>query len=161
MAGQITVEGAGPGVVAIQRLNLGFSAAAIAAGWALVSPLFASSVALGAAVEFWNFRALHRGALRLFSGMATGGGLAMAGFGLRFVFLALAIALALHGGAHPGGLALGMSMIVPATLVGAWMVRPRDTAPSHVPVPPPDDPGWDRWNAWRAAEREDDPEEDR
>jgi hypothetical protein len=161
MAGRVTVEGAGPGVAAIQRLNLGFSAAAVAAGWALVSPVFASSVALGAAVELWNFRALHRGALRLFSGMATGSGLAAAGFGLRFLFLALAIALALRSGAHPIGLALGLSMIVPATLIGAWIARPRGLAASDLAVPPPDDPSWDRWNAWRAAEREEDPEEDR
>lgn len=159
MAGQMTVEGAGPGVVAIQRLNIGLSAAAVAAGWALVSPLFASSVALGAAVEVWNFRALHRGALRLFSGV-SGGGFAAAGFGLRFLLLGVAIAFALRAGAHPVGLALGISMIVPATLIGAWLARPRVTA-SDVAVPPPDDPSWDRWSVWRAAEREADPEEDR
>jgi len=160
MAGGVTWDGAGPGVVAIQRLNLGLSAAAVAAGWALVSPLFASSVALGAAVEIWNFRGLHRGALQLFSGVSAGG-FAAAGFGLRFLFLAVAIGFGLHAGAHPVGLALGVSMIVPATLIGAWIARPRGLGSSDVPVPPPDDPSWDRWSVWRVAEREADAEEDR
>ena len=43
-----------------ERLNMGISAGAIAASLAVTTPLFASSLALGAAMEAVNFRFLHR-----------------------------------------------------------------------------------------------------
>jgi hypothetical protein len=43
---------------AVLGISLVFSAGAAAASWALVSPRFAGSLALGAALEALNFRAL-------------------------------------------------------------------------------------------------------
>lgn len=139
----------------MERLNFGISAGAVAASWALASPAFAVSLALGAAIEAVNFRALREASARLFAGdLAMGKAWAM-GFGLRFAFLAVAISLALGGGAHPVGLVIGLSTTIPAVVLGAWLRRPpilRDL--ESVPAPPPDDPSWDAWNPWLARERE-------
>ena len=78
--------------------------------------------------------------------------------GLRFVLLGAGVGLALYVGAHPVGLVIGLSLIVPATLIAAWMARP-EPAPA-TPAPPPDDPSWDDWNPWLARVREPDDEED-
>jgi hypothetical protein len=140
----------------VERLNLGISAGAVAAGLALASVPFAASLALGAALEALNFRVLHGAAERLFAGDLAMGRAWAVGFGARFVMLAVAIGYALHAGAHPIGLTLGLSTIVPAVVAGAWLQRPpvREAEPG----PPPDDPSWDLWNPWLA--REDAPRED-
>ena len=52
----------------IERWNLTLCAGAIAAGLALVSPLFAWSLAFGAALEAVNFRGLRGSAQALFAG---------------------------------------------------------------------------------------------
>ena len=52
--------------------NLAFSAGACAAGWALVSPLFAGSLALGAALEVMNFRAMFGFSERALLGRGNG-----------------------------------------------------------------------------------------
>jgi hypothetical protein len=78
-------------------------------------------------------------------------------FGLRFALLAAAVGLALYLGAHPVGLLIGLSLIVPSVVIAAWMARP-EPAPA-TPAPSPDDPSWDEWNPWLARERE--AEEDR
>ena len=74
----------------VERWNLGLSAGAVAASWALMTPHFATSVAAGAFIEAINLGAIHRAARRLFAGelMTAGwvGGLAM-----RFVLLGAAI----------------------------------------------------------------------
>jgi hypothetical protein len=68
------------------------------------------------------------------------------------VLLAAAIALALRAGAHPVGLVLGLSTMVPAVIGGAWRTRPPIGNPE--PGPAPDDPSWDAWNPWLARERD-------
>jgi hypothetical protein len=142
---------------AVMRWNLAFCAGTLAASWAFVSPRFAGSVALGALLETVNFRALwsHSAAVL---GTGRPGALAVAGFGLRFVLLAGVLFVALRAGAHPVGLVLGLSIIVPSVLVAGWQARPQPGPPT--PVPPPDDPSWDEWNPWLAREREAEEEED-
>jgi hypothetical protein len=137
--------------------SLALSAGATAAGWALVSPRFAGSLALGAALEALNFRALFRHwRAALFGGRA---GLAAFGsFGLRFVVLGGLVWAALAFGAHPVGLLLGLSLVVPAVLFAAWRVRPApDPSASALAA---DDPSWNAWNPWLARERDPDEDED-
>ena len=142
----------------VQGLNLGLSAGAVAVSWMLLSPLFAASLAAGAALEAANFRSLRRSCQAIFQSGVTGSGAAASAFGLRFVLLAAAVGLALYVGAHPVGLVIGLSLIVPSAIIAAWMARP-ELAPA-TPAPPPDDPSWEEWNPWLARERERDDEED-
>lgn len=145
------------GLDTAERLSFTLSAAAVAASLALGSALFAASVALGAAIEAANYRALRRACERLFSGEIAGGRAWGAGYALRFVFVGAAMGLALYAGAHPVGLVLGLSMIVPAVVVSALRARIPE-APATA-VPPPDDASWEDWNPWLAREREQ-PDED-
>jgi len=135
----------------VERLNLTLSAGAVAASLAVASPQFATGLALGAAIESINFRVLRNASLRMFNGDLAVGRAWIAGFGLRFVALAVAISFALRSGAHPVGLVLGLSLIVPAVIAAAWRERPAIGSPE--PGPPPDDPSWDSWDAWLARER--------
>jgi hypothetical protein len=148
----------------MESLNFGISAGAVAAGFALASPMFAASLAFGAAIEAANFRALRGAATRMFSGDLVAGREApgppdlqfgkmwAAGFGLRFGFLAVAISLALGAGAHPVGLVIGLSTTIPAVVIGAILQRPPIVETG--PAPPPDDASWDEWNPWLARERD-------
>ena len=129
------------------------SAGAAAAGYALVSPSFAAGLAAGAAIEAASFRHLLRSGRQLFSGQ-TGG----SGFGARFAFLGIAMAVALWAGAHPIGLAVGLSLIVPLVVLEAWRTRPPIVP--DAPALPPDDPSWDRWNPWLARESQEDEGDD-
>ena len=133
-----------------QRTNLKISAGAIAASLAFASPLFALSLAVGAAFGAANFHGLRASAELLFDGVLTGRRGFTAGFGLRFVLLAVGIGAALAVGALPVGLVIGLSTIIPATLIEAWRARPLvDAAATGLA---PDDPAWDRWNPWLARE---------
>jgi hypothetical protein len=136
----------------MERLNFGISAGAVAAGFALASPAFATSLALGAGIEALNFRALRAGAAQLFAGNLIAGKAWAMGFGIRFAFLAVAISLALNAGAHPVGLVMGLSTTIPAVLIGAWLQRP--PVDPDAPALAPDDPSWDAWNPWLAREVE-------
>ncbi len=140
----------------VLRWNLAFSAGATAAGFALVSPRFGGSVALGALLETVNFRALWRFAERFFGLPGAPGGAAVGAFGVRFVLLAVVLYVALDRGADPIGLVVGLSMLLPAVVLAAWQARPADAPVTE--APPPDDPSWDDWNPWLARER--DPDED-
>lgn len=122
--------------------------------------LFATSLALGAALEAFNYGALHRSARALFGGAIQGGGPWVAVFAMRFVFLSVGIILSMQAGADPVGLVIGLSLAMPATLIMAWINRPRVTDPETLPALDADDPEWDRWSVWRvrelpAAEEED------
>lgn len=136
----------------MESLNFGISASAVAAGFAFASPVFAISLAFGAAIEAANFRALRSAANRMFAGDLAMGRMWAAGFGLRFGFLAIAISLALNAGAHPVGLVIGLSTTIPAVVLGAIYMRPPVLETG--PAPPPDDPSWDAWNPWLARERD-------
>ena len=143
----------------VQRYNLLMSAGAVAASLALASPRFAGSLALGAVLETANFRVLWQFSQRVIFAAGAGPGPAMAAFSVRFVLLGFVVWLALDAGAHPIGLLLGLSLIVPAILLAAWRHRPAVEAPAA--GPPPDDPSWDEWNPWLAQERDPDDEEER
>jgi hypothetical protein len=134
----------------IMRWNLTFSLAAAAAALALVSPLFALSLAIGAAIEAINFRGLHASAVALFGGELPGGRRWAAGFGLRFALLGAVVGVALYAGAHPVGLVIGLSLIMPAAVIEAWRHRPPPD--ESAPALAPDDEEWERWNPWLASE---------
>lgn len=133
----------------MERLSLGLSAGAVAVGFAAISPAFAASCALGAALEAVNFRALRASAARLLSGELQGGGLWTALLGMRLFMLFVSMAVALAAGAHPIGLLVGVSMIVPAALIVAWRVRP--PVDPTAPALPADDPEWETFSVWRGG----------
>jgi hypothetical protein len=135
----------------IERTNLKLSAGAAALSLAVATPAFAVSLLAGAALESLNFRGLRRSAVAFLGGELPGGGGFRALAGLRLLLLAVGIALALGLGAHPVGLVIGLSLIMPAAIIEAWRHRP----PVRLDAPglPADDPAWDRWDAWLARER--------
>ncbi len=138
----------------VERLNLALCAGAVAASLPLVSAGFALSVAAGALLEAVNFRGLFRAGKSFFAGRSSGW---TAGWALRFAFLAAGIGVALYAGAHPVGLVVGLSLIMPAALIEAWQNRP--PIEEDAPALAPDDPSWDSWNPWLARERDDDEDE--
>jgi hypothetical protein len=135
--------------------NLAFSAAAVLAGWWLVSLPFATGVFVGSALEVANFRALWTTAERTFG---AGAGAAVGGFALRFVLLGVAIALAIGAGIHAAGLLVGLSLMVPAIAIAALRARP--PIEPDLPALPPDHPDWDRYNVWLARERRSDEDDE-
>ena len=100
----------------IERLNLALSAGATAASWWLVSPVFALSLGFGALLEAVNFRGLHQQAQLLFWGEIRSGGGWTGLYALRFGLLVIGIGGGLALGAHPVGLVIGLSLIMPTTI---------------------------------------------
>ncbi len=141
-----------------ERLNLQLIAGALAASLALRPGVFAASLAVGAAIEVVNYRALRRYAALFLSGQMGGARAWTGAYALRFAFVAIAMALALGLGAHPVGLILGLSTILPAAVISAWRA-PIPALPVAEP-PAPDDPSWDEWNPWLARERTADADEE-
>jgi hypothetical protein len=142
----------------IERLNLTLSASAVAASFVLVSPLFALSLAVGAALEAFNFRGLRNQAQFLFWGQIKSGGGWTGIYALRFSILVIGIGAALYFGADPIGLVIGLSLIMPAAIIEAWRSRP--AVDPNAPALAQDDPAWDRWNPWLARESAEIEEED-
>jgi hypothetical protein len=138
----------------MERLNMGLSAGAIAASFAVATPHFATSLACGAAIEALNFRFLYRSAQALFGGELANQNMWLAVFGLRFGLLAAGIIAAMVVGADPLGLVLGLSLVMPAAVISAVWNRP--PVLDHPPTSPlaPEDPSWERYSIWRAAEVE-------
>ena len=136
----------------IERTNLKLSAGAAALSLAIAPPAFAVSLLAGAALESVNFRGLRRSALAFFGGDLPGGSGFRALATLRFLLLAVGIALALGVGADPIGLVIGLSLIMPAAVIEAWRHRP--PVDPAAPSLDADDPDWERWDAWRARERD-------
>jgi hypothetical protein len=142
-----------------QRMNLKLSAGAVAASLALATPAFAASLLAGALLEACNFHGLRRSAQFLFWGEIDGGRGWMGVFALRFSLLVLGIVAALHFGADPVGLLIGLSLMMPAAIIEAWRARP--AIDPDAPALDADDPSWERWNPWLAREPDDrDDEED-
>jgi len=140
------------GLDGTERLNWTIAGGALATSAALAPAPFTASLALGVALEAANYRALRRSTELFFGGELRGGKAWSAGFGLRFAFLALAMTVAIAAGAHPVGLVIGLSTIVPAVILAALRQEPTISVPA-VPGPAPDDPSWDAWNPWTASER--------
>ncbi len=136
----------------VERLNLGLSAGAVAASFALATPHFALSLAVGAAMEAVNFGSLYRAAERFFSGEIAGGGPWVGVFAMRFVLLGAGIFLVLAAGAHPVALVIGLSVAMPAVLIDAWIHRPPIVPAEELPALDPDDPSWDNYSVWKAGE---------
>ena len=74
------------------------------------------------------------------------------------MLLGAVIFFAIRAGVHPVGLVVGLSLIVPASVLAAWRARPPLVA--DAPALAPDDPEWERWDAWRARERDAEAEEE-
>jgi hypothetical protein len=145
----------------IEQLHAVLAALAIAASAVAVGPWFSASLALGVVLATLNFRALRRATERLFSGELAGSKPWVVLFGLRFGLLGAAMYVALASGAHPIGLVIGLSMIVPAVVLFAWR-KPAVFEPcpgQDQEVPLPDDPSWEEWNPWLATERAPEDEE--
>jgi len=142
----------------IERTNLTLSAGAVAASFVLASPLFALSLAAGAALEAFNFRGLRTQAQFLFWGQIRSGGGWTGLYAMRFVVLVTGIGAALWFGADPIGLLVGLSLIMPAAVIEAWRSRP--AVDPDAPALAADDPAWDRWNPWLAREQQETEEED-
>ena len=136
----------------IQRMNLKLSAGAVAASLMLASPLFALSMALGSAIEAINFDGLRRSASFVFAGEIRGSRKWLIVFALRFSILALVIFGAMYFGAHPIGLVIGLSLMVPAVVIEAWRARP--PIDENAPALDADDPAWDLWDPWLARDRD-------
>ena len=135
-----------------QRMNLKLSAGAVAVSLALATPVFTFSLLVGALLEAFNFHGLRRSAQFMFWGQITAGRGWLGVFALRFSLLALGIAAALHFGADPVGLLIGLSLMMPAAVIEAWRARP--PIDDNAPALGFDDPSWDRWNSWLARERD-------
>ena len=144
----------------VERLNLGLSAGAIAASFALASPQFATSVALGAGLEALNFGAIMRGARRFFAGDIQGANAWVGLFAFRFVLLAAAIYVLITLGAQPVALLIGLSIAMPAVLIDAWIHRPMPVDIEALPPIDTDDDSWDRYSVWWGAEIPRDPHVD-
>lgn len=141
----------------IERTNLTLSAGAVALSLAFASPVFALSLAIGAVLEAFNFRGLRRSAQFLFWGEIRGSGGWLGVYSLRMSLLVIGMGTALYFGAHPVGLVIGLSLIMPAVVIEAWRSRPQ--VDPQAPALAEDDPAWERWNAWLA--RENAPDEER
>jgi hypothetical protein len=117
----------------VEQWNIGLSAGAVAASYALVTPHFATSLAAGAFLEAINLGAIHRAAKRLFAGEILSGGW-IGGLSMRLVILGVAIFITMKAGANPIGLLIGLSVAMPATVIDAWLNRPPIVDPATLPV---------------------------
>ncbi len=132
-----------------ERLNMGLSAGAIAASFAFATPHFASSLALGAAMEAMNFRFLHRAGDLLVGRIVDGAGPWVGVLGMRMGLLCGGLVAALVAGADPLGLVIGLSLAMPATVIAALRNPPEFIEQPLAEVPAPDDPSWDQYSVWR------------
>ncbi|MDP6980045.1 MAG: hypothetical protein QF570_15820 [Myxococcota bacterium] len=145
-----------------EKLNLGLSAGAVAASFAVATPLFAGSLAAGATLGSMNFRFLHSAAELVFQGAARSAAwLVVLGFRLVLVFIGMGAAMTL--GADALGLVIGLSIVMPATVLAAVWFRPEHVPTLPGPAVAPDDPSWDEFSIWRPLrekrrrEEDDDP----
>jgi hypothetical protein len=136
----------------IERVSFTVSAGAVGAAAVLAPAPFALGVAVGAALEAVNLRIQVRTARRMFAGELAGAGVWVGGFGLRFLLMAVGILGALSLGTDPAGLAVGVSLAIPAVVYWAWHNRPAVVPIDPAAALPVDDPSWDRWSVWRARE---------
>ena len=141
----------------IERTSLALSLGATAVAGALATPFFALSLAAGAAMATINFHAMRTSAVAVFTGDLQNRMLWYGLFAVRFAFLAVAMGIATFAGVDATGLAIGLSLVVPAALIEAWRNRP--PIDPNAPALDPDDEAWDRWNPWLVREMEA-PEED-
>lgn len=142
----------------VEQLNLGLSAGAVAVSFVFSTPHFATSLAAGALLEAVNFGAIHRGARQLFSGESASLRGWVGVLSMRFMLLALAILVTMQAGAHPAALLIGLSLVMPATVIDAWIHRPPVVDPATLPTlveaeaeaeAEDDAEYWERYSIWR------------
>ena len=121
------------GLAKVEQWNIGLSASAVAASYALATPHFATSLAAGAFLETINLGVIHRAAQRLFAGEMMSRGW-VGGLALRFIILGTAIFFTMRAGANPIALLIGLSLAMPATVIDAWLNRPPILDPVTLPV---------------------------
>lgn len=131
-----------------EKLNMGIGAGAVAASFAIASPHFAGSLAIGAALEAVNFRFLHRTGEALFTGVVNGGGPWVVVLVLRLGLVFGGIIAALASGADPIALVIGLSLAMPATVAAAVWHRPELVPGEPGPAIDPEDPSWDQYSVW-------------
>ena len=136
-----------------EKLNMGIGAGAIAASFAIASPHFAGSLAIGAALAAVNLRFLHRTAEALFAGVVNGGGPWVVVLVLRLGLVFGGIIAALMFGANPVGLVIGLSLAMPATVAAAVWDRPAFVPQDPAPALDPEDPSWDEFSVWRPGQQ--------
>lgn len=149
------------GIISVGRWYLALVAGAVSVAWFASSPGVAISLLCGAGIGALNFFLIYRNCQAIFLGAAggerNGTVVAALGFCLRFGMLLLVVAVSIYIGAHPVGLVIGLSLIVPAILIQTWISRPAvDRAATLAPL---DDGCREIWNA--SLVREEITEEDR
>lgn len=131
-----------------EKVNLGLSAGAVATSFAVASPLFASSLAVGATLGSVNFRFLHTTAEAVFQGaVQSGTWVVVLAFRLALVFAGICAAMLL--GADAIGLVIGLSIVMPASVAAAVWLKPAHVVTPPGPAVAPDDPIWDDYSVWR------------
>lgn len=147
----------------IEHLHVFLSAGAVAGAAVFASPHFALSVGVGALLEGFNFRGLSLASHALFRGALRGGTAWLVLLVLRLGLVgALLFAAIRFGGIDPIGVLVGLSVVLPASVIGAWRIRP-PIDPEAGPVDdfeargrdPRDGPGDWGWDAVLYAEPQD------
>ena len=140
----------------IERINLALSAGVVATAAAVASPLFAMSVAIGALVEGLSFRGLSIASRAFFAGVIRGQTAWLVLLAMRLGLVGALLYGAVRLGIDPIGLLLGLSVILPASVLGAIRMRPA-IDPNAGPVEDePADTDWG-WDARLYRDREDSP----
>ena len=135
-----------------EKFNFGLSAGAVAASFAVASPLFAGSLAFGAALETMNFRFMHRTADAVFTGVVPSGGgwIAVLVLRLGLMFAGIVAANTTSTGTI---LVIGLSLVMPATVAAAMWHRPAMVYQEPLPALDPEDPIWDDYSVWRPGRK--------
>lgn len=130
----------------IERINVALSAGTVATAAVVASPLFALSVAVGAVLESLSFRGLSIASRAFFGGVVRGQVAWLLLLAMRLGLVGTLLFFALRLGADPIGLLIGLSVILPASVVGALRMRP-PVDPNARPLEPEEDAdsdwGWD------------------
>ncbi len=134
----------------IEQLNLALSAGAVATAALVASPAFAASVAVGAVVEGLSFRGLSVASKAFFAGVLRGRFVWLLLLGMRLGLVGTLLYFSVRLGADPIGLLIGLSVILPATVVGSLRLRPPvDPNAAALELDPDEEPGPDEWG-WDA-----------
>lgn len=109
----------------IEHLNVALSAGAVAGAAVFATPHFAWSVAVGALLEALNFRGLSIASKAFFQGALRGSTAWLVLLTMRLALVGTLLFLAIRfGGFDPVGIVVGLSVVLPASLIGAWRNRP-------------------------------------
>ena len=132
-----------------QLLNLLICGSLLVGAAFFVSPRFASSIAMGIALESFNLRNLRRSAHFFIHGAAAQGAAWIPSAALRFGLSILVVAVTISYGASPMGLVLGVISLFPALIYDSW--KQLKALPVQVNQPATDEE-WELWNPWLANE---------